>query len=139
MILAVGDTAYVIVGVCVPFFGFLGILATVIITGRKNRTRIDELHEEVKSPNGSSSGVLNYENRKMLIELREQMVEIREAQLNGWRKAAIDTARADDDRARLETKVDSLAYVQDEHINRDESRFKLLFDAINVTDPHSVG
>lgn len=139
MVIAAGDTAYVIVGVCVPFFGFLGILATVLITGKRNRNRIDELHEEVKSPNGSSSGVLNYENRKMLIELREQMVEIREAQLNGWKQAAKDVERADIDRARLEVKVDSIAYVQDEHINRDESRFKLLFDAINVVDPHSVG
>lgn len=136
MVLATGDTAYVIVGIGGSFFAFLGVAATVLWSGRKNRTRIEEVHEEVRSPNGTSTGKLNYENRKMLIELREQMVEIREAQLNGWKRAAEDVARADIDRARLETKVDHIGSTQDAHIARAEDRFSILFQHINLSDPH---
>lgn len=137
MVLGTGDTAYVIVGIGGSFFAFLGVAATVLWSGRKNRTRIEEVHEEVRSPNGTSTGKLNYENRKMLIELREQMVEIREAQLNGWKRAAEDTKQAEISRDRLEGKIDHIGKVQDIHIARDEDRFSILFNHINLDDPHS--
>lgn len=131
MTVAVSDWSYVAAAALVPLFGFLGLW----LDGRRRDRRIAELHDEVKSPNGSRAGDLTYETAKRVVELREQMVEIREAQVIGWQRAAADVARADEDRARLEEKVDQIAETQEEHVGRDESRFDALFRAVGADDP----
>jgi hypothetical protein len=123
-IIATSNMAYIVVGLAVPIFGFLGLWI--------QSTRIKK---EVSSPNGQSSGNALYESRKMLVELREQMAEVREAQLAGWERAHADTDRAAVDRTRLEAKVDQIALTQEEHLDRDDARFRSLFDAAGINDP----
>jgi hypothetical protein len=124
VILATGDWAYVAVGVAVPLFGFLGLW----FDGRRRDRRIDELHNEVRSPNGTNTGELTYESAKRLVEIREQMVEIREAQLHGWR-------HNDQVAARIEQKVDQIAVVQETHLDRDDARFGAIFATLELADP----
>ena len=128
MILAISDWAYVAGAVAVP-------VGTVFVAWITLRSRIESIHAEVKSPNGTKTGEVTYENRKTLIELREQMAEIREAQLDGWRRAREDTAAAEASRERLETTVNEIASAQAEHLGRDEERFGVLFGHLNLNDP----
>ena len=124
MILGTGDWAYVAVGIAVPLFGFLGLWLQARRTQR-----------EVASPNGQKTGEALYESRKMLVHLREQMAEVREAQLAGWERAAADTQTALDDRIRLEAKVDQIVETQEEHLARDDSRFGAIFTRLELDDP----
>lgn len=127
MILAASDGAYIVVGVAVPLFGFAGVLATVLLQNRSNRARIEEIHAEVKSPNGTRSGDLTYESAKRIIELREQMVEVRESQAAHWRQWAESSGR-------LEAKVDRIADTQAEHVELDDARFARIYLQLGV-DP----
>lgn len=124
--IATSSVAYVVVGVAVPMFGFLGLW----IQARR-------LQSEVQSPNDMTSGDALYESRKMLIEVREQLAEVREAQLVGWERAHANAAGADRDRMRLESKVDEIVRVQADHLDRDEVRFGALFAAIELADPYT--
>lgn len=122
--LGASSFAYVIVGVAVPLFGFLGLWF---------QTR--RIKTEVTGPNGQRSGDALYESRKMLIDLREQMAEVREAQVAGWERSHRDTATAEADRARLEQKVDDIAAAQVDHAGRDDTRFGIVFDHLGLTEP----
>lgn len=125
MFFATSNVAYIIVGLAVPVFGFLGLW----IQSRRIKT-------EITSPNGQRTGDALYESRKMLIDLREQMAEVREAQLAGWERAHHDTETALVDRQRLEAKVDQIAVTQEEHLERDDHRFRVIYHHLKLEDPY---
>lgn len=131
MIVAVNDFAYVAAALFVPLFGFLGLW----LDARRKDRRIAELHEQVQSPNGQTTAIAVYETGKRVLEIREQMVEIREAQLAGWARAATDMEQAEADRARLEQKVDGIAAAQVDHAERDDTRFGIVFDHLGLEHP----
>lgn len=126
-VIGTSNVAYIIVGVAVPLFGFLGLWY-----------QSSRIKSEVSSPNGMKSGDALYESRKMLIDVRTQLAEVREAQLAGWERAHADTDRAEIDRNRLEGKVDQIASAQEEHLALDEKRFGVLYEHLNLNDPHAT-
>ena len=123
-VLGESSVAYIIVGAAVPLLGFLGRW--------HQSTRIKN---EVTSPNGMKSGDALYESRKMLIDVRTQLSEVREAQLAGWERAHHDTETALEDRIRLESKVDQIAAAQEDHLARDDTRFARLYEHLDIDDP----
>lgn len=124
-VLATSNIAYIIVGLAVPVFGFLGLW----IQSRKIKT-------EVSSPNGMRSGDALYESRKMLIEVREQLAEVREGQIVGWERAHADTEAAQADRVVMHAKIERLAAVQEDHLERDDVRFRAIYQHLELDDPY---
>lgn len=71
--------------------------------------KIDSMHDEVRSPNGSRTGDIAYETGKRVIELREQMVEIRETQLQIARMVNDLDDRDDERFGAIESRLDGLS------------------------------
>lgn len=125
-------------GVSDGLWAALGVIAAALVAAAAslvNTWKTAQVHREVRSPNGSPTGATAYESWKAVIDVREQLAEVREAQVAGWERAHADVLRADEDRARVEAKVDHIARSQDEHHERDERRFHVIFGALQIDDP----
>lgn len=117
--------------------GVIGAALIAAVASLVNAWKTAQVHREVKSPNGMPTATITYDAWKATLEVREQLAEVREAQLAGWERAHADVQRANEDRVRLEGKVDSIARSQNEHRERDERRFYTIFRHLNVDDPAS--
>lgn len=107
--------------VCALILGVCGVAALVVKWAQRQIKatlrpelealdgKIDAVHTEVRSPNGTKTGDLAYETAKRVIEVREQMVEMRETQLKIQRRieAHDDWAAVTDARlSRIEERLD---------------------------------
>lgn len=120
------DWAYVVGAIGVPVI--TGVFGVII-------WKLNGVYREVRSPNGASTGSLNYDAWKTSMDLREQLAEVREAQLEHKIKHAEDAANDRTAHRRLETKVDLIVETQHKH----EVRFANLFNHLNLMDPTKGG
>lgn len=116
------DWAYVGGAIAVPLVS--GLFGVVL-------WKLNGVYREVKSPNGATTASLNYDAWKTSMDLREQLAELREAQLDHRNRHVADALESVKSHRRLETKVDSIARAQIKH----ELRFAHLFDRLDVDDP----
>lgn len=121
-VVGASDWAYVLGAVSVPLV--TGVFGVII-------WKLNGVYREVRSPNGASTGSLNYDAWKTSMDLREQLAEVREAQLEHKIKHAEDVANERKLQQRLEKKVDLIAETQQKH----EVRFANLFNHLDLVDP----
>jgi hypothetical protein len=120
------DWAYVGGAIAVPLVS--GVFGVII-------WKLNGVYREVRSPNGASTGALNYDAWKTSMELREQMAELREAQFDHRTRYASDANNAREAHGRLEKKVDLIAGAQRKY----EVRFQHLFNHLELDDPVEGG
>lgn len=126
LLFGASDWAYVGAAVAVPVI--TGVFGVII-------WKLNHVYREVRSPNGASTGALNYDAWKTSMELREQMAELREAQLEYRTRYADDATSARESHGRLEKKVDLIAGAQRKY----EVRFQHLFEHLELDDPVEGG
>lgn len=109
LLFGASDWAYVAGAVGVPLVS--GVFAVII-------WKLNNVYREVRSPNGASTGSLNYDAWKMGIELREQLTEMRESQLSDREQAQSEARLVRNSHATLERKINDVANVQREHAEK---------------------
>lgn len=116
------DWAYVGAAIAVPLVS--GVFGLII-------WKLNNVYREVRSPNGASTGSLNYDAWKTSVEVREQLAEIRESQLSDREQARQESRLVRNSHASLERKINHVANVQQEHA----AKFADLYTHLDLTDP----
>jgi hypothetical protein len=108
-IFGASDWAYVAAAVSAPLVaGTFGIIIW----------KLNDVYREVRSPNGASTGSLNYDAWKMGMEMREQVAEMREAQIAA-RDAALQESRTiRTAHNKLENTINRVVVAQKKHDDR---------------------
>lgn len=124
LLFGASDWAYVGGAIAVPVVS--GVFGVII-------WKLNNVYREVRSPNGASTGSLNYDAWKMGVELREQLTEMRESQLIDREQARSEARLVRNSHATLERKINDVASVQREHA----AKFQELYNHLDLIDPHS--
>lgn len=122
LVFGASDWAYVGAAIVVPVVS--GVFGLII-------WKLNNVYREVRSPNGASTGSLNYDAWKTSVEVREQLAEIRESQLSDREHARQESRLVRNSHASLERKINDVASVQQEHA----ARFADLYTHLDLTDP----
>lgn len=122
LVFGASDWAYIGAAIAVPVVS--GVFGLII-------WKLNNVYREVRSPNGASTGSLNYDAWKTSVEVREQLAEIRESQLSDREHARQEARLVRNSHASLERKINDVASVQQEHA----ARFADLYTHLDLTDP----